>query len=155
MAGEFWLGDRQWAVIAPLLPTNQPGAHRTDDRRGISGIIHVLRSGCRWQDCPACYGPPTTVYNRFHRWSAKGIWRRLFEALVQMTDRDIHMIDRFGDVNTELAGFSMPDAKPAGRSAMSSPPKSLRVFLYLAEALSHASAAFGPTSLDFLKGRPA
>lgn len=93
MAGEFWLDDQQWAVIAPLLPTNQPGAHRTDDRRVISGIIHVLRSGCRWQDCPACYGPSTTVYNRFHRWSAKGIWRRLFEALVQTTDRDIHMID--------------------------------------------------------------
>lgn len=93
MAGEFWLDDRQWAVIAPLLPTNQPGAHRTDDRRVISGIIHVLRTGCRWRDCPACYGPSTTVYNRFHRWSAKGIWRRLFEALVQTTDRDIHMID--------------------------------------------------------------
>lgn len=93
MAGEFWLDEQQWAVIAPLLPTNQPGAHRTDDRRVISGIIHVLRSGCRWQDCPACYGPPTTVYNRFHRWSAKGIWRRLFEALVQSSDRDIHMID--------------------------------------------------------------
>jgi transposase len=93
MASEFWLDDQQWAVIAPLLPANQPGAHRTDDRRVISGIIHVLRSGCRWQDCPACYGPSTTVYNRFHRWSAKGIWRRLFEALVQTTDRDLHMID--------------------------------------------------------------
>jgi transposase len=93
MAGEFWLDDRQWSVIEPLLPTNQPGAHRTDDRRVISGIIHVLRSGCRWQDCPSCYGPSTTVYNRFHRWSARGIWRRLFEALVETTDRDIHMID--------------------------------------------------------------
>jgi transposase len=93
MAGEFWLDDDQWAVISPLLPTNQPGAHRTDDRRVISGIIHVLRSGCRWQDCPSCYGPSTTVYNRFHRWSARGIWRRLFEALVQTSDRDIHMID--------------------------------------------------------------
>ncbi|MDH7791341.1 transposase [Ochrobactrum sp. AN78] len=93
MAGEFWLDDRQWAVIAPLLPTNQPGAHRTDDRRVISGIIHVLRTGCRWQDCPAVYGPSTTIYNRFHRWSAKGIWRQLFEVLVQTTNRDIHMID--------------------------------------------------------------
>jgi transposase len=32
MAGEFWLSDRQWAAIAPLLPTNQPGARRVDDR---------------------------------------------------------------------------------------------------------------------------
>lgn len=93
MSRLFWLSDEAWAAIEPHLPTNQPGAHRTDDRRVISGIIHVLRSGCRWQDCPACYGPPTTIYNRFHRWSARGIWRRLFDALVQTNDRDIHMID--------------------------------------------------------------
>ena len=64
----FWLSDEAWTVIAPLLPTNQPGAHRVDDRRIISGIIHVLKSGCRWQDCPPEYGPTTTVYNRFNRW---------------------------------------------------------------------------------------
>ena len=92
MAGEFWLDDRQWAAIEPLLPTNQSGAHRKDDRRIISGIIHVLKIGCRWQDCPACYGPPTTIYNRFHRWSARGIWRRLFTALAE-ADTDLYMID--------------------------------------------------------------
>ena len=75
MAGEFWLDDQQWAAIEPLLPKNQSGAHRKDDRRIISGIIHVLKAGCRWQDCPAMYGPPTTIYNRFHRWAARGIWR--------------------------------------------------------------------------------
>lgn len=93
MAGEFWLSDAQWAVISPLLPTNQPGAPRTDDRRIISGIVHVLKVGCRWQDCPAVYGPPTTVYNRFHRWSAKGIWRRLFEAVLRQDATDLHLMD--------------------------------------------------------------
>jgi transposase len=93
MAGEFWLDDRQWAVIEPLLPNNQPGAHRKDDRRIISGIIHVLKVGCRWQDCPAMYGPPTTIYNRFHRWSRRGIWRQLFAGLVVSEPGDIQMID--------------------------------------------------------------
>src|ERR1700722_9684064 len=69
MAGEFWLNEAQWEVIGPLLPKNQPGARRTDDRRVISGIVHVLKTGCRWQDCPAVYGPSTTVYNRFRRWT--------------------------------------------------------------------------------------
>jgi transposase len=82
MTGEFWLDDAQWAVIEPLLPTNQPGALRQDDRRIISGIIHVLTAGCRWQDCPASYGPATTIYNRFNRWAVRGIWRKLFAALV-------------------------------------------------------------------------
>ncbi len=70
MAGLFWLSDVQWAVIEPFMPKNQPGARRVDDRRTISGIIHVIRAGCRWQDCPRHYGPATTVYNRFNRWSA-------------------------------------------------------------------------------------
>ncbi len=93
MAGEFWLDDRQWAAIAALLPRNQPGAHRKDDRRIISGIIHVLKVGCRWQDCPAVYGPPTTIYNRFHRWARRGIWRQLFTALVTVEPGGIEMID--------------------------------------------------------------
>ena len=93
MANEFWLSDRQWAVIEPLLPKNQPGARRTDDRRVISGIVHVLKVGCRWQDCPGVYGPPTTVYNRFRRWTMRGLWRRLFEALTRMDPGDVQAID--------------------------------------------------------------
>jgi len=93
MAGEFWLSDRQWSAIEPLLPKNRPGAPRVDDRRVISGIIHVLRAGCRWQDCPAIYGPPTTIYNRFHRWAIRGWWQRLFRALVELTPDDVHIID--------------------------------------------------------------
>jgi transposase len=83
MSGRFWLDDAAWAVLEPLLPRNQPGARRVDDRRVISGIFHVLRSGCRWRDCPTEYGPYTTVYNRFHRWSRRGIWQRLLAALVE------------------------------------------------------------------------
>ena len=93
MAKEFWLSDVQWAAIEPLLPKNQPGARRVDDRRVISGIVHVLKVGCRWQDCSAVYGPPTTVYNRFHRWAMRGLWRRLFEALAHAEPGDGHAID--------------------------------------------------------------
>lgn len=81
MASLFWLSDEAWATIEPHLPKNQPGARRVDDRRVISGIIHVLKSGCRWGDCPADYGPSTTVYNRFNRWSARGFWLGLLDAL--------------------------------------------------------------------------
>ena len=82
MGALFWLSDEQWAAIAPHLPKNQPGARRVDDRRVISGILHVLKIGCRWQDCPAEYGPHTTVYNRFNRWARRRFWLKLLEALV-------------------------------------------------------------------------
>lgn len=45
MADLFWLTDEQWAAIEPHLPKNQPGAWRVDDRRVISGIIHMLCRG--------------------------------------------------------------------------------------------------------------
>lgn len=77
----FWLSDDQWAAVKPHLPSNQAGARRVDDRRVISGILHVLKVGCRWQDCPAEYGPSTTVYNRFNRWSRRRFWLKLLETL--------------------------------------------------------------------------
>ena len=79
----LWLSDEAWAAIEPHLPRNQPGARRVDDRRGISGILHVLKVGCRWCDCPVDYGPSTTIYNRFNHWSRRGFWLQLLDALVQ------------------------------------------------------------------------
>jgi transposase len=44
------------------------GKPRVEDRRVISGIVHVLRSGCRWKDAPF-YGPRKTLFNCFVRWA--------------------------------------------------------------------------------------
>ncbi len=79
----YWLSDEAWAALAPLLPSNQPGARRVDDRRVVSGIVHMLKSGGRWRDTPSAYGPYTTIYNRWNRWSQRGIWDRLFRALTE------------------------------------------------------------------------
>jgi len=57
------------------------GKRRVDDRRVISSIIRVLQSGCRWRDCVAQYGPHTTVYNRYNRWSQKRNWQYIFAEL--------------------------------------------------------------------------
>ena len=77
----FWLSDEAWACIEPHLPRGKAGKPRVDDRRVISGILHVLKTGCRWRDVPPAYGPPTTIYNRFNRWSGRGLWQRLFEQI--------------------------------------------------------------------------
>ena len=71
----FWLNDEQWNRIEAHLPTYVRGVERADDRRVISGIVHVLKSGCRWCDCPPEYGPPTTIYNRFVRWARRAVRR--------------------------------------------------------------------------------
>jgi transposase len=79
----FWLTGEQFERLAPLLPRDTRGVARVDDRRVISGIIHVLKSGCRWKDAPSCYGPRKTLYNRFVRWAAKGVWEDVFVRLAE------------------------------------------------------------------------
>ena len=78
--GVFWLNDEQWARIEPQLPTGVPGPGRVDDRRVISGIVHMLQCGARWRDCSSDYGPYTTIYNP---WSKAGRWQVVFAALVE------------------------------------------------------------------------
>jgi transposase len=69
MARLFWLSDKAWAALEPHLPHGRPGKPSVDDRRVISGILHVLKTGCRWRHVLPEYGPATTVYNRYNRWS--------------------------------------------------------------------------------------
>src|SRR4029450_11955650 len=100
----FWLSDEQWNRIEPHLPTDVRGVERADDRRVISGIVHVLKSGCRWCDCPPEYGPSTTIYNRFVRWARRGIWENLFRKLAgNGRSKDTKIIDA-----TPLKGHRSP-----------------------------------------------
>jgi transposase len=60
-----WLDEGQFARLEPHLPTDTRRKPRVDDRRVISGIIHVLKSGARWADAPALYGPKKTLSSRY------------------------------------------------------------------------------------------
>ena len=93
MANEFWLSDRQWAALEPLVPMHRRGVKPKRNREIISGIVHVSKVGCRWRDCPEVYGPHTTIYNRFNRWSKDGIWQRMLESLVEPGSTGAQSID--------------------------------------------------------------
>ncbi len=80
MSDHFWLTEAQLKRIEPHFPLSH-GVPRVDDRRVLSGIIHVIRNGLRWRDAPEVYGPHKTLYNRFVRWSRMGIFDRIFANL--------------------------------------------------------------------------
>jgi transposase len=125
----FWLSNEAWAAIEPHLPKNQPGARRVDDRRVISGILHVLKVGCRWCDCPDEYGPSTTVYNRFNRWSQRGFWLKLLEALVDAGAVTKSAAIDSTYVKAQRAAFGAKGGARARRSAVrgaAGRPKSMR-----------------------------
>src|SRR5665213_3353012 len=88
----FDLGDEEWALLQPLLPKSRRSA-RVDDRKIVNAIFYVLRTGMPWRDLPARYGPYTTAYNRFNRWSRRGIWKRVFDQLASKSRDSLYLID--------------------------------------------------------------
>ena len=91
--GRYDLTDFEWLVFEPLLPNKPRGGPRVDERRVLSGIFWVLRSGAPWRVLPERYGPYTTCYNCFNRWSKAGVWDRIMDAITEAYDGDIEMID--------------------------------------------------------------
>ena len=86
MSDLIWLSDAQMERIKPYFPLSH-GVARVDDRRVISGIIFVIRNGCRWRDAPSDYGPHKTIYNRFVRWSRLGVFNKIFAELASKGPR--------------------------------------------------------------------
>lgn len=89
----FDMSELEWSFIEPILPRNTRGVARVDDRRVINGIFYKLRTGVAWRDLPPHYGPYTTVYNRFNRWTKAGVWDRLMDAVSDAHNHDLVMID--------------------------------------------------------------
>ena len=110
----FWLNNAQWEAILPHLPVKQRGPKRISDRTVISGIIHVLESGCTWRACPSAYGPYMTVFNRYNRWKQRGLWQRIL-AEVRNSDQfdDLAMCERL--IRASACGGSSADGIDAAR----------------------------------------
>ena len=88
----FDLSDDEWALLQPLMPKSRMSA-RADDRKIMNAIFYVLRTGMPWRDLPERYGPYTTAYNRFNRWSRRGIWKRIFDTLASKSRDSLYLID--------------------------------------------------------------
>ena len=73
--------DAEWAIIEPLIVRRHRGRPQKDIRAHMNGILWIARSGARWEDLPARYGPHQTVYSCFCRWRDDGTLEKIFEAL--------------------------------------------------------------------------
>src|SRR5580765_6732355 len=82
------LPDELWELIEPLLPPHPPqpkgGRPFLDDRKVLTGIIFVLKTGIPWEDLPqemGC-GCGMTCWNYLQAWQRAGVWQRLHEILL-------------------------------------------------------------------------
>ncbi|MCO5382111.1 MAG: IS5 family transposase [Methanosarcina barkeri] len=74
----FW---NQIKILFPLpKPKKKPGIPRKDDKRILSGIFYLLRTGCQWKSLPRFYGAPSTVHDRFQEWRSSGFFENMWIA---------------------------------------------------------------------------
>ncbi len=91
--------DALWAVIEPLLPAAKPrrfrypGRKPVDNRRALTGILFVLKTGIGWEDLPQemdC-GSGMTCWRRLRDWQEAGVWQQLHEVLLARLHRAKHL----------------------------------------------------------------
>ena len=83
------VSDELWELVEPLIPEvlrryRFPGRKRIDDRKVLTGILFVLRTGIPWEYLPqemGC-GSGVTCWRRLREWQEAGVWQRLHELLL-------------------------------------------------------------------------
>lgn len=89
------LRDDQWERIAPLLPgkATDCGVTAKDNRLFLEAVLWIARTGAPWRDLPQEFGHWHRVYVRYSRWSHKGIWQQILEAVADDADFEYLMVD--------------------------------------------------------------
>lgn len=78
------LTDREWSLIAPLLPTAKRGGRRrtTCLRAVMDAILYIGSSGCQWRALPKCFPPVSTVRGYFYAWRDRVLFASINQLLV-------------------------------------------------------------------------
>ena len=87
--------DELWGLIQPLLPPPKPrrfrypGRKPLDDRKVLTGILFVLKTGIPWEMLPqemGC-GCGMTCWNRLQEWHRAGVWDKLHRVLLDKLEQ--------------------------------------------------------------------
>jgi transposase len=130
--------DTLWALVQPLLPPakarrkRHPGRKPIDNRKALTGILFVLKTGIPWEDLPqemGC-GSGMTCWRRLAAWHEAGVWQALHKLLLTK----LHQANRIdwsravvdsASVRAVFGGAkpapTLPTAERQGASIISSP----------------------------------
>src|SRR4051812_49554634 len=139
------LRDEQWEQISGLIigRPDQCGSTGRDNRMFVEGVLWIVRTGSPWRDLPEAFGEWNSVFRRFSRWSRKGVWRRMFEAMSDDPDFEYLIVDStIVRAHQHAAGAKKGGLKitPSGALAAGAGPKNIFPF----EVLGGRGGFFSP-----------
>jgi transposase len=69
------------------------GVRAKENRLFVEAVLYRYRAGIPWRDLPARFGDWHNMARRHRRWSARGVWHRVFERLAKDADNAYAMMD--------------------------------------------------------------
>lgn len=137
------LPDGLWELIEPLLPPDKPpntrGRPAVSNRRTLTGILLVLKTGIPWEYLPqelGC-GSGMTCWRRLQAWQEQGVWQAIHETLLTQ----LHEADRIdwsravvdsSSVRAVFGGSKQAPIRPIGarRAANTTSSRMRRAFRF-------------------------
>jgi transposase len=89
------LSDAAWERMAPLIigRPDHKGSTGRDNRMFVGEMLWIVRTGSPWRDLLEAFGDWNSAFRRFSRWSIKGVWWRIFEAMSDDPDFEYLIVD--------------------------------------------------------------
>ena len=89
------LSDGAWDRILPHIIGDERtrGSSGRDNRLFVEAVLWIVRTGAPWRDLPEVFGAWNSAFRRFSRWSAKGVWHRIFAAMADDPDFEYLIVD--------------------------------------------------------------
>ena len=89
------LSDEHWSRLSRHVigDDRSRGTSGRDNRLFVEAVLWIVRTGSPWRDLPDVFGPWNSAYRRFSRWSAKGVWQRMFAAVSDDEDFEYLIVD--------------------------------------------------------------
>lgn len=123
------LKDAQWERIAPHIIGDERsrGTSGQDNRLFVEAVLWIVRTGAPWRDLPDAFGNWNSVFRRFSRWSAKGVWHRVFAAMAADPDFEYLIIDStIVRAHQHAAGAKkVPTIRPLAARVAAGAPRSI------------------------------